>query len=292
MNILSKSVITLFAMILGTALQGTWVDYTLALGMILIVGIPHGATDHVLSNWIKTSKIEERPTLKFLFTYVMMILGYGVLWYFFPSVSLLLFLLISAYHFGETQFQESEIHRGLKIIIQTTWGISVLSIILLSDTDYLSMLITPFLVEENMMQWVANHATTLLITPLLLNIGTIAVLGKKRLIKELIELGLIYCISTNTSLLFSFAVFFVCWHSRDAVLHQVNKLNIYSNLFNLKKWIRLSIPFSIIAVIGILILVMVFYSFRIEIPLVTVFFILVALITLPHVIVMSTFYQK
>ena len=68
--------------------------------LISIVGISHGALDHVKGfNLMKIYKIQN----KFLFfpIYIMISLSIIVLWILIPLLTLLLFLIVASYHFGK-----------------------------------------------------------------------------------------------------------------------------------------------------------------------------------------------
>jgi beta-carotene 15,15'-dioxygenase len=74
---------------------------------IFLTGIPHGAIDHLVE---KETAERQQKTFNlplFLLKYVLTMLFYGLMWYVFPSVSLLFFLLISAWHFGETDIENA-----------------------------------------------------------------------------------------------------------------------------------------------------------------------------------------
>ena len=68
---------------------------------ILLLGIPHGAIDHVL--FFKKRKMSQT---KFYSIYLGLSFLFVILWHILPVISLILFLLISAFHFGESQFAD------------------------------------------------------------------------------------------------------------------------------------------------------------------------------------------
>lgn len=74
---------------------------------IFLTGIPHGAIDHLVEK--ETAKrLKKTFNMKFfLLKYVLTMLFYGFMWYLLPSVSLIFFLLISAWHFGETDIEKA-----------------------------------------------------------------------------------------------------------------------------------------------------------------------------------------
>ncbi len=77
-------------------------------GLLLgLTGIPHGALDHLVEQ--ETARKEQRPfhLFPFLGRYLLTMALYGALWLVFPSGSLLFFLLMSAWHFGETDLEKA-----------------------------------------------------------------------------------------------------------------------------------------------------------------------------------------
>jgi Brp/Blh family beta-carotene 15,15'-monooxygenase len=77
-----------------------WIEMSLFALILLVVGIPHGAIDHLISNPV----FEIRSFKFFLMKYISLIGLYLIVWYFFPLLALLAFLVMSAYHFGQTHF--------------------------------------------------------------------------------------------------------------------------------------------------------------------------------------------
>ena len=77
----------------------------LCLFFILIIGVSHGSLDH-----IKGKKLLElfniKKTYLFYLTYTLIALGIICTWILFPSITLILFLIVASYHFGkeDTEF--------------------------------------------------------------------------------------------------------------------------------------------------------------------------------------------
>ena len=78
------------------------VMYGLLAAGLLIVGIPHGAMDH-LTEGLSTTK---RITLSFILKYLALMSGVYLLWVLSPTAAVLGFILYSAWHFGETDIEE------------------------------------------------------------------------------------------------------------------------------------------------------------------------------------------
>ena len=77
----------------------------LCLFFILIIGVSHGSLDH-----IKGKKLLElfniQKTYLFYLIYIVIALGIIFIWILFPSITLILFLIVASYHFGkeDTEF--------------------------------------------------------------------------------------------------------------------------------------------------------------------------------------------
>jgi lycopene beta-cyclase len=94
---------------------------------MLVVGIPHGALDHL--------HVLKAPTLKGLIAYIIKYIGLGsmvlALFWLSPAIGLILFLAYSAWHFGEADFS----YWGFKNKGATAlWGLYFLGALLLSHS--------------------------------------------------------------------------------------------------------------------------------------------------------------
>ena len=68
--------------------------------LILSLGISHGSLDHLKGKKLfKIFKIENQ--IFFYFSYIILALSVVGLWLFFPSLTLLLFLIVASFHFGK-----------------------------------------------------------------------------------------------------------------------------------------------------------------------------------------------
>ena len=76
--------------------------YSVLVVGLFVVGIPHGAMDHMTEALSKNKRI----TVSFVLKYLSLMAAVYLLWLFSPSIALLSFLLYSAWHFGETDTEE------------------------------------------------------------------------------------------------------------------------------------------------------------------------------------------
>jgi len=73
--------------------------------LILTTGISHGALDHIKGAKV-LKKLKIKNMLFFYTSYIMTSILVLLVWYFFPTLTLSIFLLVSAHHFGK---EDSEI---------------------------------------------------------------------------------------------------------------------------------------------------------------------------------------
>jgi lycopene beta-cyclase len=97
---------------------------------LLLVGIPHGAIDHLL----KQGSLHWKIDLFFIAKYLGTAAFYLLFWLFSPQLALALFLLYSAWHFGQTDIQEWQpsSYKPAKSLI---WGSTLLAILLLGHAS-------------------------------------------------------------------------------------------------------------------------------------------------------------
>jgi Brp/Blh family beta-carotene 15,15'-monooxygenase len=103
------------------------IERFLAFILILSFGILHGANDLKLVER-KYVNIHKIFFVKILTTYIGFILIAGGLFYFLPSITLLLFILFSAYHFGEEHLSAKLNKNSLlsKFIFLELWTFALL----------------------------------------------------------------------------------------------------------------------------------------------------------------------
>jgi lycopene beta-cyclase len=128
--VLALLVALLYGIQLEQAAQGL-----LLLGL-MVVGIPHGALDHVLESKGTKANFSFAFFAKYLGLMGLML----AIWLVYAPLGLVLFLLYSAWHFGESDFKEM----GLKAsVFSFSWGIYLLGTLLITHLTELNVFL-PF----------------------------------------------------------------------------------------------------------------------------------------------------
>ncbi|NDE11803.1 MAG: hypothetical protein EBZ95_14785, partial [Chitinophagia bacterium] len=101
------------------------IQVTMFTAGMFLVGIPHGAVDHLL----ETGNFKSRIKPGFVIKYIGLALFNLVIWIFFPTVALLFFIGYSAWHFGQNDWREWQ-PDTINLIKNFVWGIFIFGVIL------------------------------------------------------------------------------------------------------------------------------------------------------------------
>lgn len=244
----------------------------LALGF-LSVGLAHGALDHLTSQQISSTKQLIYFVLKYLLKGALL----SLVWWFSSDIALILFILYSAGHFGQTDFKEWNLTQGWQSFF---WGVTVLTLILFFHTVELNEILTqiPNLFVVNLLHEIPNYGIWL-IQALTVTLGLIIA----RLNNSTnVLLTLIYLLmATQLPLLMAFGIYFVLQHSINGWKHLSIGLNIESSVM----W-KKALPFTIGGAS------IIFYLLQVQDEnYIGLFFIILSCLSLPHVLSMHHFYQ-
>tara|TARA_Y100000589_G_scaffold143076_1_gene136546 strand:- start:61 stop:1962 length:1902 start_codon:yes stop_codon:yes gene_type:complete len=238
---------------------------------LLILGIPHGALDHLTGFISKKKKI----TLKFIITYLMLMIPIFFLWIWTPILGLLLFLVYSAWHFGQTDIEHWNISSKT---IGFAWGLILLTFLLLTHLKELNIILNALKVPL-----MPSFGGDNLIAYSLLSVSAILSILYRKLEWFLIVVFLF--LSQFINLIFAFGLYFIFHHSRLGWSHLKKSLG-FSNL----RMYLVALPFNIGAIILFLLF---FFEFNLSINQnIAYFFIFLSCVSFPHVISMSIFYKN
>lgn len=212
--------------IFAPATLGEW-EHFLVLGMMLLLGLPHGATDHGLFDAL-IRKNSLTITRNFYLTYLLVIGGYGLVWYLLPGVAFLLFLVLSVYHFGQSNWVDVSYPHPLQARLHYLfWGAGVLfTPVILYSTEAASIVakMTGYQVPlpgEEVVTGIIVGLTVLNLLSLLF-FAIRKTISYQRLALELLAYGVLIALFFTNSLLLGFTVYFVFWHSLSSAHDQLH----------------------------------------------------------------------
>lgn len=279
--------ITLICTLLGLVLPTSFL-WVLAAINVLIIGIIHGANDlYIISKYSKTTKKCQFSYLFIsyvFFVFVMVLALYNV-----PQLALSLFVLVSSFHFGEQQWHKSSIINSTKLyLFYISYGIFLFSLLFLTHQDQtLSVIqeISGFQLAPQAILFLLIGSAIATVFFVLLNIDQL----KSQLFFQLLALVALTLLFTQTSLLWSFSVYFVLWHSipslkeQAAILYPKEEKPIY-------KYFKLALPYWILSLVGFAAALILLRENTAS--LLSLFFGFLAAITIPHVGVIFWMHQK
>lgn len=261
--------------------EGNEMFQWICFGAILItIGIPHGAIDHLLLNPV----VGRKNLIRFIFKYLSIIAVYLAIWLIFPILALAAFLIMSAYHFGQSHFIKLPLKKleGLTYLIL---GSFFLSTILWGDFHYTTSILTNI---TDVGFLVPYGTAVILFTFGLSAILITANLGKKG-IWLLLEISLLGLFLYQLPLLLGFIIYFGFWHSLPSMTEEFEALKDYLETQKIKNFIKKLLPFTLMSLMGMSLILMIFYNTMESDQLTLLFFILVSLISAPHIWYMNLF---
>ena len=287
--IIFRIAVTTFFIILSCLFSVNYQDMV-GFSLILSVGLIHGANDLLIIKR-NTSSDTNFSQFKSFIKYFGIVLAGLVFFYFFPSFALISFILVSIYHFGEQHIEAIPLEKNLKntrrYISIISHGILLFTIIFMNNTKVVAEVFSSF----NIVFLNYNFLIIILIITSILY-ASILIIKKDLqpfLISEILFFGLFYFLSITSSLILCFSVYFIFFHSILSIKDQVKYIYGSNNSKSLKRYIKNSLPYFILALIFLIL----FYIYT-EIDnndLLPIIFTFLAAITFPHVLVIEKMYR-
>lgn len=267
----------------------------ICLPFLLFLGIPHGAIDNVL--FIQN---QELSNAKFISIYLVVVAVNVLAWLIHPPSAYVLFLLISAYHFGQSQFshyveRQSIFHKAL----YTAWGSTILLALVLFNYTEVEAIMSQhdeFARFEPLHEY--NLTFLLFILSLSSTLGMVLwfCLTKKisleNLFMEAVVLGLILCSFYLLPIVIGFTLYFVILHSLKVLREEFQFLSAKAKVKGVKSFVKLITPFTLFSIAGIAFLFALIHLDIIQLSYGYTLMIVISSITLPHVFVMNSFYLR
>lgn len=265
---------------------GSSVEYGIAVAGILIAGIPHGAMDHVTASFLEGTKFR---LFRYLIQYTLSALLYLAVWFLFPGVALLLFLLLTAWHFGETDLV-CFTNKIISPIIIFGYGFCLLMWLLMKDADttlqwiqlisgkqeYVNAVITALSSVPHLL-WFVLSAVMIFIT---------VINDQTKWLPAFVFLCFLFA-SVYTSLILGFIIYFTGWHSLQALQHI--RLSVFKHS-GLVKLVLNALPATLGSVVLLFVIITYGKEEWVQSSSLPSLFILLSVLTLPHMAEMHRLY--
>ena len=274
----------------------TQLDLAIAVALFSLFGIPHGAVDHIIY-------LKQHQGLKpqqFHLRYLATIAANLTLWVFLPELGYLSFLLVSAFHLGESQFSHYKFRADkAKQVFQFLWGLSILSGMTFYNLDEIQfhMMADPsFAIFSGI-----NNQVPAVILLILTSVATLfglfwfrssQQLSTSQFAIEIALIGLVHLALYLFPLVTGFTLYFITLHAFKVLREEFHFFKREKLAKNEAHFIKLLTPFSLVSIGGIVGLYFLAQTELFPQSFAYAFIILVSCITVPHAHVMHRFYLK
>lgn len=250
---------------------------TLVLVLAVIAGLPHGAFDVYIANRLGFWRTQGQ-LVNWLIGYTLAALAIVGLWLLAPAISLGLFLLISALHFGRDHYPQQSLYA-------LCLGFIILGLPLLVEPLLVASIFSHILVPESQAQAVVTLFQGLAIIGSLVILAEVLLHFNKRKSTFLLLMLLLAAAVLFHPLVY-FALFFALSHSPNHLREQWQRLNTPQK--QQAPWVILALTVvPILAAVAVL-----FYSsLTWDSKLLSVIFIGIAALTVPHMFLLELEYR-
>ncbi|MFN2373123.1 MAG: Brp/Blh family beta-carotene 15,15'-dioxygenase [Cyclonatronaceae bacterium] len=276
-----------------------WIAPWLLFFAVFVIGIPHGAVDHVVAADLYGMRQRVTDHLLFYSSYLLVMLLVGLLWLFYPLVGMVLFLLISVYHFGQADMV-ALVQPASPFSALFSWsrGLMVITAIIFTD-PYVCLPIIEAAIRMSP-EWLSSlyqyssiilvaavvqyYAIVLIVLSLgALNVSRLRFLGDSLLLTALLVL---------THPLIGFAFYFALWHSMGHVQEMISFFRDNGRHVTIWSFYRLALPFTLVSLFGLSVLFFVQRTYSVGNEMISLLFILISVLTLPHMIIVDRMFAR
>ena len=255
--------------------------------MILILGVSHGSLDHFRGKNLFQPMLKKNWFIFFYPGYILLSLIVIFCWTLFPVITLLLFLMVASYHFGEEDlrfFFNSKGYFFNLVSLLKGFLIITLSFHYSHETTvvFFEYLMVPQIEYEKLSEFKSLLFSANLI---FLIVGLIYLLKKQinKLVLILLEIIFIIMSFIYLPLILAFSMYFCFLHSSKHIIGLANELDSQNISNGLKLFVIKAIPLTFLTAICAFLSIY-FLDQNINKNIIQVIFIGLASLTLPHIL--------
>tara|TARA_B100001778_G_scaffold150439_1_gene123556 strand:- start:543 stop:1463 length:921 start_codon:yes stop_codon:yes gene_type:complete len=248
--------------------------------LVSIIGIPHGFFDFSIGKILFKKYLRLWP-LYFVITYMVIFIAYLISWLFLPGLSLLFFLFLAAYHFGFEDYNylnnENEKYFNVSIFIKGLIVVFTPILFHFDDINYLFKLLIGYKIEG------VEFSSLQKLMFVFLSIFHILFERKKSFLHKF-EGIISFANFVFLPPLLSFILYFCFMHSIRHFIESIYVSRLLPENFTIKRFlIYITISSFIFSLLSIF-LIKNIYEISINETIIKFIFIILACLTLPHMI--------
>jgi hypothetical protein len=267
---------------------------------VVLVGIPHGAADMLVASRQAGEDRKGFSLVGFLSGYLGRLLAFALVLYLFPVVGAVLFVLLSAYHFGETDLTGVRTDGWLGKSVVLCHGLVILGIILLGHPEEVRGIIgilEPSEVQQRLLERCLDARLTVLGVSLMLFFASgfayfMAHPASRPYGGELIiRFAALALLVHFLPLILGFTFYFILWHSLLS-LNDIIAFLRSDDRYSMRTILGRIALFSALAFVGIGVLVLLGSMYVSSRALLMSVILGLAVLTAPHIGIMHAMYAR
>ena len=273
---------------------------------IALVGIPHGAIDHLIAAKVYEQGSSIWDHIRFYGWYLFLMVALSVLWFFSPAAGFILFMVISVLHFGQSdiegffhRFEVDEPHTAWIVSATVSRGIAIIGLILSAHDEVAMSIVGEALPQDStLFLWMSTQSEAIfwgslaqfaLFMPVFSFIGFQSWSQRVQFIVDSIVLIVLFITARP---LLSFAIYFAFWHS----MGHIDEIRTYfgekGQPLTVAGFALRALPFTLISFVGLAGLLWIAQAMELGNRLVMLIFVLISVLTLPHMVVAHSLIQN
>lgn len=275
------------------------IKYYLLAASLLLIGIPHGAIDHIVTSRMYDLKNNFSDQLQFYIPYLLLMSLMALLWFYSGILGFLIFALITVYHFGQADMESLEFPGPISGLMILSRGLMILALIIFFDTSYTFPVIeaaTGYTPENLMFLQAYSLYFGLFLAfqhPLLMIIVLFIYRDQSTgsYWYALIDSLVVFILFVFTDPIIGFSIYFALWHSLGHVIEMKAFFQSIGEHMDTLRFYKLALPFTLISILGLILIYIINKVLGVEEQMVALLFILISILTLPHVLVVHKMYD-
>ena len=256
---------------------------------LFTLGIPHGALDFYIDKKInRASDIKHKYF--FLFKYFLNMIAYALVWYFLPTIAIVIFIGLTAFHFGEIDWlgkSYTGIHKLVYSLLGLSWILFLLSKNIHTAIDVFVLLgqskmqATEYIDIAKIVLPIAQAALVIIHIVLFFS-SRYFFLDNKQFFFAVMRIGCLTILNILLPLWLCFCFYFGLWHSILSFDKIRQEFGINNTINGWRSLLSKAAPYALAAWTGIVVfIVWTLKSWDIK-EILPLLFIGIAVLALPH----------
>lgn len=282
----------------GPSLGGTSVLVVLSAAVVL-TGIPHGAIDHLVAARLYDLQFTWRDQAKFYGGYLALMAAYGALWPVAPAACLAVFLAMTMYHFGQADLAYWDLPPVPARLLYLSRGLFLIGLPIVAFPEIVDPIFAA-IGGVRVLGWplATTYQTTTLLAlvgqhgaALALAYGAGGVPAWKGG-REALNVVVLTALFGLVHPLVAFSVYFGLWHSLGHILELIQFFRRRGEALSIGGFYRHAALFTVLSFVLLGALYAGLQAFGNRDEMIALLFILIAVMTLPHMIIVERLYRQ